>query len=110
MSTTSGLPNGVVVISPPEGAPCPPQTLGLWRHYNCGGEAYGIGAGHNVDLSRLPLPGGGSMARNVSSWVNLTDTDAKLISRSGTRILPAGEKLEEPKEHNDTVERVEWVL
>ncbi|WP_331738035.1 peptidase inhibitor family I36 protein [Streptomyces sp. NBC_01276] len=112
MSANTGLPNGVVVVSPPEGSPCPPKTLGLWRHYNCGGEAYGIGAGHPVDLKLLPLPNGGSMHKNVSSWVNNTDSNAKLISKNGTltRILRAGDKLEEPKEHNDTVERVEWEL
>nr|WP_246042250.1 hypothetical protein [Streptomyces globosus] len=102
------LPAGVVIISPPEGAPCPQMTLGLWRHYNRAGEAYGIGPGYKVDLGLLPLPGGDTMSKNVSSWFNNTDTDAKLISKKGTRILKAGEKLEEPAEHNDTVERIEW--
>lgn len=106
--STSRLPNGVVEIKP-EGSPCPPKTLGLWRHYNCGGEGYGIGAGFEVDLSQLPISGG-NMSKNVSSWVNNTDSNAKLISKSGTRILRAGDKLEEPKEHNDTVERVAWEL
>ncbi|MFG2880687.1 peptidase inhibitor family I36 protein [Streptomyces sp. NPDC048337] len=110
MSATAGLPPGVVVISPPEGSPCPEKTLGLWRHYNQGGEGYGIGAGHKVDLSLLPLPNGDSMSKNVSSWENRTDSNAKLISKNATRILKAGDKLEEPKEHNDTVERVEWEL
>ncbi|MFE2143854.1 peptidase inhibitor family I36 protein [Streptomyces sp. NPDC059456] len=109
MSSTTGLPPGVVEITP-EGSPCPPKTLGLWRHYNCGGEGYGIGAGFDVDLSLLPLHDGGSMTKNVSSWVNNTDSDAKLISKSGTRILRAGDKLEEPKQHNDTVEQVSWEL
>lgn len=101
------LPPGVVQILP-EGAPCPPGTLGLYRDYNCQGPGYGIGAGFNVDLSLLPLPGGGSMSKNVSSWVNLTASDAKLIGKD-VRILKAGAKLEEPADHNDTVERVEWV-
>lgn len=101
------LPPGVVQITP-DGAPCPPKTLGLYRHYNCQGTGYGIGAGFEVDLSQLPLPGGGSMSKNVSSWVNLTDSDAKLIGK-GERILKAGEKLEEPAGYNDTVERIDWV-
>lgn len=100
------LPPGVVQILP-EGAPCPPKTLGLYRDYSCQGPGYGIGAGFNVDLTELPLPGG-SMFKNVSSWVNLTDSDVKLIGK-GERILKAGEKLEEPAGYNDTVERVAWV-
>ncbi|MEU3777188.1 hypothetical protein AB0F11_29095 [Streptomyces sp. NPDC032472] len=104
---STNLPPGVVQILP-EGASCPPKTLGLYRDYNCQGPGYGIGAGFNVDLSQLPLPGGGSMSKNVSSWVNLTDSDVKLIGK-GERILKAGEKLEEPAGYNDTVERVAWV-
>ncbi|MFE3492743.1 hypothetical protein ACFXOS_06470 [Streptomyces sp. NPDC059175] len=99
------LPAGVVVI---EGSECPPATLGLWKHYGRKGPAYGIGAGYMVALSELPADGG-SMTRNVSSWVNLTQSDAKLISSKGTRVLKAGESLEEPAEHNDTAERIEWV-
>ncbi|MBT2481835.1 hypothetical protein [Streptomyces sp. ISL-94] len=101
------LPGGVVRITP-DGGQCPPKTLGLYRDINCQGPAYGIGAGYSVDLRQLPLPNGGSMFKNVSSWVNLTDSDAKLIGK-GERILKAGEKLEESSGYNDTVERVEWV-
>ena len=105
--TTQGtrLPAGVVVI---EGSECPPGTLGLWKHYGRKGPAYGIGAGYMVALSELPADGG-SMTKNVSSWVNKTQSDAKLIGTKGTRTLKAGQSLEEPAEHNDTVERVEWV-
>ncbi|MCJ1678763.1 hypothetical protein MTF65_15690 [Streptomyces sp. APSN-46.1] len=105
---SANLPGGVVQILP-DGADCPPKTLGLYRHYNRQGTGYGIGAGYNVDLSQLPMPDGGSMSKNVSSWVNLTDSDAKLIGK-GVRILKAGAKLEEPAEYNDTVLRVEWDL
>ncbi|OEJ22318.1 hypothetical protein [Streptomyces subrutilus] len=80
------LPPGVVQILP-EGAPCPPKTLALYRDYSCQGPGYGIGAGFNVDLTELPLPAGGSMSKNVSSWVNLTDGDAKLIGK-GERAKP----------------------
>lgn len=103
---TTQLPPGVVRITP-DGAPCPPGTLGLYQHYNCQGTGYGIGAGYTVDLSQLPLPGGGSMSKNVSSWVNNTASDAELIGK-GTRTLKAGTKLEEPAEYNDTVEKVGW--
>lgn len=109
MSSTSGLPDGVVRITP-DGADCPPKTLGLYLHYSRQGTGYGIGAGYPVDLSQLPLPGGGSMSKNVSSWVNLTDSDAKLIGKGGPRTLRKGEKLEEPAEFNDTVTAVEWIL
>ncbi|MCX4629340.1 MULTISPECIES: hypothetical protein [unclassified Streptomyces] len=103
----SQLPPGVVQILP-EGSPCPPKTLGLYQHYSCQGPGYGIGAGFDVDLAQLPIPGGGSMSKNVSSWVNLTDSDVKLIGK-GERILKAGEKLEEPSGYNDTVQRIAWV-
>ncbi|WP_326756735.1 hypothetical protein OH738_01150 [Streptomyces hirsutus] len=105
--TTQGtrLPAGVVMI---EDSECPPATLGLWKHYGRKGPAYGIGAGYTVSLSELPADGG-SMTKNVSSWVNKTQSDAKLVSSKGTRILKAGESMEEPADHNDTVERVEWV-
>ncbi|MFD7629377.1 hypothetical protein ACFV7Q_25690 [Streptomyces sp. NPDC059851] len=107
MSAAGKLPPGVVEIQP-EGAPCPPKTLGLYRDYNCQGPGYGIGAGYPVDLSMLPLPNGGSMSKNVSSWVNLTDSNARLIGAGGPRTLKAGEKLEEPAHFNDTVTAVEW--
>ncbi|GAA2482931.1 hypothetical protein ACFW9F_26865 [Streptomyces sp. NPDC059506] len=100
------LPPGVVEIT---GSECPPGTLGMWRDYRRQGPAYGVGAGYDVDLSRLPV-GSSSMARNVSSWVNMTQSDAKLISRTKTRVLRAGESMEEPSQENDTVERIEWVM
>ncbi|GAA2990796.1 hypothetical protein Sfulv_00690 [Streptomyces fulvorobeus] len=104
---TPTLPNGVVVISNSE---CPPRTLGLWKDRGRKGRAYGIGAGYPVDLSKLPTDDGDSMARNVSSWVNRTESDAKLVGSKGIcRVLKAGEPLEESNDHNDTVEWVKWV-
>ncbi|MET9572834.1 peptidase inhibitor family I36 protein [Streptomyces virginiae] len=100
------LPAGVVAITP-DGAECPPKTLGLYRDYNRKGPGYGIGAGYDVDLAQLPLPGGGNMAKNVSAWWNRTDSNAILIGRT-ERVLKAGERLEEPSDSNDTVVRVTW--
>jgi hypothetical protein len=105
MTTQTKLPPGVVEIT---GSECPPMTLGLWKHYGHTGPAYGIGPDYTVELSRLPADGG-SMSRHVSSWVNNTDRDAQLIGTKGTRTLKAGQRLEEPTEYNDTVERIAWV-
>ncbi|MEU7856108.1 peptidase inhibitor family I36 protein [Nonomuraea sp. NPDC049141] len=103
----AAFPPGVIQLS--DGEPCPPATLCLYQHYMRRGPAYGIGAGYRVDLRWLPM-GGRSAANNVSSWVNNTESDAVLVDDDDDvrRILPAGESLEEPPEHNDTVDVVDW--
>ncbi|MFG1873514.1 peptidase inhibitor family I36 protein [Sphaerisporangium sp. NPDC049003] len=109
----SGLPSGVVKLGDSE--QCPTKTLCLYRDYGRGGPAYGVGAGHPVDLNKLPIAGGTagrpSAANNISSWVNNTDHKAKLINVDApglTRTLKAGHSLEEPTATNDTVDKIEW--
>jgi Peptidase inhibitor family I36 len=72
------LPSGVVKLH--DGEPCPEKTLAVYRDIRYQGTAYGIGAGHEVELGSLPCPGGdggsATMSMNVSSWVNRTDSDA----------------------------------
>ncbi|MEV7964873.1 peptidase inhibitor family I36 protein [Sphaerisporangium sp. NPDC088356] len=109
----SGLPSGVVKLTDSE--QCPTKTLCLYRDYGRSGPAYGVGAGHPVDLNKLPVAGGvagrPSAANNVSSWVNNTDHKAKLINIDPpglTRTLKAGRSLEEPAATNDTVDKIEW--
>lgn len=100
------LPPGVVKLN--DGEPCPPVTLCLYRDYGRKGPAYGIGAGYDVELKDLPIPGG-SMAKNVSSWVNNTHGVAFLIAFGRpTRPLPPGQSLEEPPNFNDSVDVVAW--
>ncbi|NUT08962.1 MAG: hypothetical protein HOQ38_00700 [Nonomuraea sp.] len=106
------LPPGVVALGP--GEPCPSATLCLYRDYDRSGPAYGIGAGYDVDLDDLPMPGGvggPSAANNVSSWVNDTSHPALLIDRDEPRGRPLfpGQPLEEPPYTNDTVDEVRWL-
>ncbi|TDD23107.1 peptidase inhibitor family I36 protein [Nonomuraea diastatica] len=105
------LPPGVIHLGPVE--PCPPATLCLYRDYGRNGPAYGIGAGYDVDLRALPMPGGvggPSAADNASSWVNATGSVALLIDRDGglPRPLFPGRSLEEPPASNDSVDVVAW--
>ncbi|TDD02771.1 hypothetical protein E1292_22775 [Nonomuraea deserti] len=105
------LPPDVIRLGP--GEPCPPATLCLYRDYGRNGPAYGIGAGHDVDLRALPMPsgvGGPSAADNVSSWVNATHSVALLIDRDGSlpRPLFPHRPLEEPPASNDSVDVVAW--
>ena len=65
------LPPGVVKLG--DGENCPPGTFCLYRDYQRKGPAYGIGAGYDVDLSKL------NMSKTVSSWVNNTQSNALLI-------------------------------
>ncbi|WP_424528189.1 peptidase inhibitor family I36 protein [Sphaerisporangium viridialbum] len=111
--TETPLPPGVVKLT--DGEQCPAKTLCLYRDYGHKGPAYGIGAGHQVDLSKLPMAGGvagrPSAANNISSWVNNTDYKAKLINIDPpalSRSLRKGRSLEEPAATNDTVDRVDW--
>ncbi|MEU7424633.1 peptidase inhibitor family I36 protein [Streptomyces sp. NPDC040750] len=104
------LPPGVIPLG--DGEPCPVFTLCLYRDYGFRGPAYGIGAGYDVDLRALPMPGSGgpTAANNVSSWVNHTRSDALLVDRDRDEIRPLfpGQRLEEPPGHNDTVDLVLW--
>ncbi|MGW1427193.1 peptidase inhibitor family I36 protein [Streptomyces sp. NPDC002431] len=107
------LPPGVVELQDSE--PCPPATLCLYRDNSNRGPAYGIGAGHPVDLHELPMSGGahGSSAANeVSSWVNHTDHLALLIDTDSTTLRPLfpHQPLQEPPQTNDTVDIVGWAL
>lgn len=80
-----------------EGSECPPGTLGLWKHYGRKGPAYGIGAGYTVALSELPGDGG-SMTKNVSSWVSQTQSDAKLIGPCSGGRQPCGDDVDQRAE------------
>ena len=111
--TESTLPAGVVRLG--DGEQCPAKTLCLYRDYGRSGPAYGVGAGHTVDLTRLPIAGGAAgrpnAANNISSWVNNTDHKAKLINVDTPgliRTLKPGRSLEEPAATNDTVDTVDW--
>ncbi|MCX4729908.1 peptidase inhibitor family I36 protein [Streptomyces sp. NBC_01363] len=106
------LPPGVVELQDSE--PCPPATLCLYRDYNNRGPAYGIGAGHHVDLRDLPMSGGvngPTAADEVSSWVNNTNHLAVLIDTDEETIRPLfpQQSLQEPPQTNDTVDIVRWV-
>ncbi|MFG2908638.1 hypothetical protein ACGF13_26665 [Kitasatospora sp. NPDC048286] len=104
------LPPGVVKLT--DGETAPPKTLAIYRDSNRKGPAYGIGAGFAVNLSDLPMDGHNgtkSASKNISSWVNNTDSDAVLIDDTGKRTLQANSTLEESSATNDSVTRVEWV-
>lgn len=109
-STRAALPPGVVQLNNSE--PCPLHTLCLYRDYGNQGPAYGIGAGHNVNLNDLPMAGGpnSTAANNVSSWVNNTERPAVLIDENGpvVRLLHPRQSLQEPPQLNDSVDLVVW--
>jgi hypothetical protein len=104
----AALPPGVIQLQDSE--PCPPATLCLYRDYNFQGPAYGIGAGYEVDLRNLPMPGG-TAENNVSSWVNNTSSLVVLIDVDSeqARPLEPGHRLQEPPQYNDTVDIVSWI-
>ena len=93
-----GLPPGVVKLH--DGQKCPPRTLCLYRDPHCHRPAYGIKAGHDVDLSKL------TMNKAISSWFNGTQSTALLIGCGTAYPLQAGCSLEKTK---DAVEKVGWV-
>ncbi|PRX97664.1 peptidase inhibitor family I36 protein [Allonocardiopsis opalescens] len=110
-AAASPLPPGVIRLN--DGEPCPFASLCLYRDYNFSGPAYAVGAGYNVNLYELPMPGGvhgPSAANEVSSWVNRTGYLAVLIDVDDdvSRPLPANRTLQEPPPNNDTVDLVRW--
>ncbi|MBD0672632.1 hypothetical protein [Streptomyces sp. CBMA156] len=105
----ASLPPGVVKLN--DGEPAPEKTLTLYRDYGHKGPAYGIGAGYSVNLDDLPMKGtnGSTTAsKNISSWVNTTDSDAVLIDDKDKRTLKSGDSLEEPAKKNDSVTSIAW--
>lgn len=91
------LPPGVVKLN--DGEKCPPRTLCLYRDHHCQGPAYGIRAGYDVNLSKL------NMSKDVSWWVNGTESTALLIGCGTVHPLNAGCSLAT----ENIVEKVGWV-
>jgi Peptidase inhibitor family I36 len=103
------LPGGVVKINP--GEECPPKSLCLYRDGQFTGPGYAVGAGYPVDLNDLPCDNcnfGPTMAGNVSSWYNRTDSTAELIDKDNKQTsLPPGEKIDRgPTE--DKIVKIAW--
>jgi hypothetical protein len=103
------LPPGVMKLN--EGEPCPPKTLCMYEHPDFKGVAYGVGAGYSVNLSDLACEGcawGPTMAKNVSSWNNGTDSTAELIEEGGksTKLGPGETINRGPTE--DKIVKIVW--